>query len=136
MYIIMHHIILFPHWQAKLDVGVVLLSTHRLLWRDQKNHVCHLQYLFVALNFFFSLLNVFLLKLNKNAWNLSFSVGMLYMYTLVTDHILWGAGSWHRKKVTALKPKRASDASVACYNNIWNYTPFINLYFKNKLLPF
>uniref|UniRef100_A0A8B9LVC3 Vacuolar protein-sorting-associated protein 36 n=1 Tax=Astyanax mexicanus TaxID=7994 RepID=A0A8B9LVC3_ASTMX len=26
--------------KAKLDVGVVLLSTHRLLWRDQKNHEC------------------------------------------------------------------------------------------------
>uniref|UniRef100_A0AAY4ABP0 Vacuolar protein-sorting-associated protein 36 n=1 Tax=Denticeps clupeoides TaxID=299321 RepID=A0AAY4ABP0_9TELE len=25
---------------AKLDVGVVLLSTHRLVWRDQKNHEC------------------------------------------------------------------------------------------------
>uniref|UniRef100_A0A671P2L5 Vacuolar protein-sorting-associated protein 36 n=1 Tax=Sinocyclocheilus anshuiensis TaxID=1608454 RepID=A0A671P2L5_9TELE len=26
--------------KAKLDVGVVLLSTHRLLWRDQKNNEC------------------------------------------------------------------------------------------------
>ncbi|KAK3522179.1 hypothetical protein QTP70_026995 [Hemibagrus guttatus] len=26
--------------KAKLDVGVVLLSTHRLIWRDQKNHEC------------------------------------------------------------------------------------------------
>ncbi|TRY83177.1 hypothetical protein DNTS_020675 [Danionella cerebrum] len=26
--------------KAKLDVGLVLLSTHRLLWRDQKNHEC------------------------------------------------------------------------------------------------
>uniref|UniRef100_A0AAY4AB48 Vacuolar protein-sorting-associated protein 36 n=1 Tax=Denticeps clupeoides TaxID=299321 RepID=A0AAY4AB48_9TELE len=26
--------------KAKLDVGVVLLSTHRLVWRDQKNHEC------------------------------------------------------------------------------------------------
>uniref|UniRef100_A0A673HKN7 Vacuolar protein-sorting-associated protein 36 n=1 Tax=Sinocyclocheilus rhinocerous TaxID=307959 RepID=A0A673HKN7_9TELE len=26
--------------KAKLDVGVVLLSTHRLLWRDQKSHEC------------------------------------------------------------------------------------------------
>lgn len=26
-------------YQAKLDVGVALLSTHRLLWRDVKNHV-------------------------------------------------------------------------------------------------
>lgn len=27
--------------QAKLDVGVALLSTHRLIWRDSKNHVRH-----------------------------------------------------------------------------------------------
>uniref|UniRef100_A0A673AT63 Vacuolar protein-sorting-associated protein 36 n=1 Tax=Sphaeramia orbicularis TaxID=375764 RepID=A0A673AT63_9TELE len=26
--------------KAKLDVGVVLLSTHRLIWRDIKNHEC------------------------------------------------------------------------------------------------
>ncbi|KAF7701277.1 vacuolar protein-sorting-associated protein 36 [Silurus meridionalis] len=26
--------------KVKLDVGVVLLSTHRLIWRDQKNHEC------------------------------------------------------------------------------------------------
>ncbi|XP_031175860.1 vacuolar protein-sorting-associated protein 36 [Sander lucioperca] len=26
--------------KAKLDVGVVLLSTHRLIWRDVKNHEC------------------------------------------------------------------------------------------------
>ncbi|KAG5843428.1 hypothetical protein ANANG_G00150850 [Anguilla anguilla] len=26
--------------KAKLDVGVVLLSTHRLIWRDLKNHEC------------------------------------------------------------------------------------------------
>ncbi|MFT7818506.1 vacuolar protein-sorting-associated protein 36 [Arapaima gigas] len=26
--------------KAKLDVGVVLLSTHRLIWRDMKNHEC------------------------------------------------------------------------------------------------
>lgn len=26
--------------KAKLDVGGVLLSTHRLIWRDQKNHEC------------------------------------------------------------------------------------------------
>uniref|UniRef100_A0A672R0B6 Vacuolar protein-sorting-associated protein 36 n=1 Tax=Sinocyclocheilus grahami TaxID=75366 RepID=A0A672R0B6_SINGR len=26
--------------KAKLDAGVVLLSTHRLLWRDQKSHEC------------------------------------------------------------------------------------------------
>lgn len=25
--------------QAKLDVGIVLLSTHQLIWRDLKNHV-------------------------------------------------------------------------------------------------
>lgn len=25
--------------QARLDVGVALLSTHRLIWRDSKNHV-------------------------------------------------------------------------------------------------
>lgn len=25
--------------QAKLDSGVALLSTHRLIWRDVKNHV-------------------------------------------------------------------------------------------------
>ncbi|MBN3320698.1 VPS36 protein, partial [Atractosteus spatula] len=26
--------------KAKLDVGTALLSTHRLIWRDQKNHEC------------------------------------------------------------------------------------------------
>lgn len=26
-------------YQAKLDVGVALLSTHQLIWRDGKNHV-------------------------------------------------------------------------------------------------
>lgn len=26
-------------YQAKLDLGVALLSTHRLIWRDLKNHV-------------------------------------------------------------------------------------------------
>ncbi|XP_059912912.1 vacuolar protein-sorting-associated protein 36 isoform X1 [Gadus macrocephalus] len=26
--------------KAKLDVGVVLLTTHRLIWRDHKNHEC------------------------------------------------------------------------------------------------
>ncbi|XP_060765534.1 vacuolar protein-sorting-associated protein 36 [Neoarius graeffei] len=26
--------------KVKLDAGVVLLSTHRLIWRDQKNHEC------------------------------------------------------------------------------------------------
>lgn len=26
-------------WQAKLDAGAALLSTHRLIWRDIKNHV-------------------------------------------------------------------------------------------------
>ncbi|XP_077098840.1 vacuolar protein-sorting-associated protein 36 isoform X2 [Siphateles boraxobius] len=26
--------------KAKLDVGAILLSTHRLLWRDQKSHEC------------------------------------------------------------------------------------------------
>lgn len=26
--------------KAKMDVGIVLLTTHRLIWRDQKNHEC------------------------------------------------------------------------------------------------
>nr|XP_033804767.1 vacuolar protein-sorting-associated protein 36 [Geotrypetes seraphini] len=26
--------------KAKLDTGILLLSTHRLIWRDQKNHEC------------------------------------------------------------------------------------------------
>ena len=26
--------------KAKLEVGIVMLTTHRLIWRDQKNHEC------------------------------------------------------------------------------------------------
>lgn len=32
-------VIFLQLYQAKLDVGVALLSTHRLIWRDHKSHV-------------------------------------------------------------------------------------------------
>lgn len=76
-------------YQAKLDVGATLLSTHRLIWRDAKNHVRdHLVAFHTDNNDLKSCLFMLCLDYTMKAVFSLPCVGMLHSHAPVTDHLL------------------------------------------------